>query len=264
MNWNWEIVGVFAVFYVPTIGFAINGLIQLLTSKDERKKNKGLLKFSFGLVGTAIVTILMLLALANDEGDEPSPSEPIESVSESIHTEIIPSSDDSNFRRNMVCTGGTYTGYVDQESGQPDGKGTMVYTDGNKYNGEWKNGQCHGDGEMIYANGDTYDGQWQNGVKSGYGVYTWSNGQVYKGDYKNDLRDGEGEYIGWTGFITDQGGWKGNYYGTSAGDVFEGSGKFEFDNGDRFVGTFHNNEFWVGMYTYRDGTQRKIDMGPID
>ena len=118
---------------------------------------------------------------------------------------------------------------MDQESKQPNGEGIMEYINGDIYDGERLNSQRHGNGIMIYAGGETYDGEWQ--------------------------------YIGWTAFQTGHGGWRGNYYGTSVGDVFEGYGSFEFDNGDRFEGIFHNNEFWQGMYTYHDGTQRKIDMG---
>lgn len=150
---------------------------------------------------------------------------------------------------------------MDQESKQPNGEGIMEYINGDIYDGERLNSQRHGNGIMIYAGGETYDGEWQYGAKDGYGVYTWSTEETYRGSYKNDLRDGEGEYIGWTAFQTGHGGWRGNYYGTSVGDVFEGYGSFEFDNGDRFEGIFHNNEFWQGMYTYHDGTQRKIDMG---
>lgn len=265
---NLEVIAnIFAILYVPTIGFAVKGFIQYVTNEDGPKKRRGKLSLLLGGIGTAIVTILLftviwIMCIKGDNNDNSHlypllPSEPSNEPSSELPSEPA----DSIFRKNMVCSGGTYTGFVDQVHKEPNGTGTMEYFNGDRYNGEWENGQCHGDGEMAYANGDMYSGEWKCGEKNGYGVYTWSDGRVYKGNYKNDLRDGEGEYHGWTGFTTERGGWTGTYYGTSVDDIFEGDGIFEFDNGDRFDGTFHNNEFWIGTFTYHDGTQDKIDKG---
>ena len=253
---NWEVIAnIFVVLYIPTIGFAVKGLIQYVTSEDGPKKKQGQLSFFFGVVGAVIVTILLIAVIIWAKViDDPS-SNPSSNPS-SEPTDFI-------FQKNMTYSGGTYTGYVDQVHKEPNGNGTMEYFNGDRYIGEWENGQRHGDGEMLYANGDVYSGEWAFGAKNGYGVYTWSDGRVYEGNYKNDLRDGKGEYRGWTGFTTVHGGWKGTYYGTSVGNIFEGDGIFEFDNGDRFEGTFHNNEFWQGTITYHDGTQSKVDKGRV-
>lgn len=37
---------------------------------------------------------------------------------------------------------------------QVHGKGTLVYTYGDKYVGEWMDAKKHGEGELIYSNGD--------------------------------------------------------------------------------------------------------------
>ncbi len=40
-----------------------------------------------------------------------------------------------------------------------------------------KNGQ----GEMLYANGDRYAGEWKNDMMEGYGEYHFFFGDVYRG-----------------------------------------------------------------------------------
>lgn len=264
MDWELVLIPVFITAFCSTVGFAVKGFLLYKTAENITEEKRGRMRCIAGVIGTFIVAIIMFIVIFSGGSDNPGPSESTESVNVTSN-QIESSSQDegSVFRRNAVFDVGTYTGYVDRESKLPSGQGIMEYIGGDKYDGEWLNGQRHGNGTMFYASGDTYDGEWCNGVKDGYGVYTWSTEEMYQGYYKNDLRDGEGAYIGWTGFQTDHGGWRGNYYGTSVGDVFEGYGKFEFDNGDLFEGVFHNNEFWQGMYTYHDGTQRKIDESQV-
>ena len=43
-----------------------------------------------------------------------------------------------------------------------DGRGTMTWPDGAKYEGEWKIGYACGSGAFFHADGDIYDGQWNN------------------------------------------------------------------------------------------------------
>ena len=38
----------------------------------------------------------------------------------------------------------------------------MIYNNGNKYDGEWKNDLKEGEGKMTYNNGDEYNGYWEN------------------------------------------------------------------------------------------------------
>ena len=102
------------------------------------------------------------------------------------------------------------------EKNEKHGKGKMTYSNGDVYDGEWKNNKRHGEGtitfqnkttykgrwindkingygEFKYFNGDSYEGTFHNGVKSGDGKMTYENGNVYKGFWKNDFRDGKGK-----------------------------------------------------------------------
>ena len=53
-----------------------------------------------------------------------------------------------------------------------------------KYQGEVENGVPNGLGFMIYPNGNKYVGSWKNGKKN-EGTYTWSKGDEYVGEYKD-------------------------------------------------------------------------------
>ena len=46
-----------------------------------------------------------------------------------------------------------------------DGKGTMQWSNGDRYTGEWKNGKPDGQGTMQWASGDEYVGVWKDGFR---------------------------------------------------------------------------------------------------
>jgi hypothetical protein len=44
-----------------------------------------------------------------------------------------------------------------------DGRGTIIWNDGRKYEGNWKKGQMDGFGKMNYNDGRCYEGNFENG-----------------------------------------------------------------------------------------------------
>ena len=52
------------------------------------------------------------------------------------------------------------------------------------YKGDVENGVPNGLGFLIYPNGNKYVGSWKNGKKN-EGTYTWSKGDEYVGEYKD-------------------------------------------------------------------------------
>ena len=46
-----------------------------------------------------------------------------------------------------------------------NGKGEYIYSNGDKYIGEFKDNVFHGHGCYINANGDTYEGEYRYGLK---------------------------------------------------------------------------------------------------
>ena len=73
-----------------------------------------------------------------------------------------------------------------------DSHGVSIWTDGRKYDGEWKDGKIHGRGVFTWANGDKYEGEYQNGKRNGRGKYTFMNGSNFEGNFVNGKRHGLG------------------------------------------------------------------------
>ena len=65
--------------------------------------------------------------------------------------------------------------------------GTILFSNGDKYSGQWSNGVMNGQGKMEFANnGDNYEGEWRDNKRHGQGTYTyagggWSSSEWYKG-----------------------------------------------------------------------------------
>jgi hypothetical protein len=58
----------------------------------------------------------------------------------------------------------------------------------------WKNSKREGKGLMIYSNGDVYEGSWQADLKHGYGILEKKNQDKYHGYWNNGLKEGQGYY----------------------------------------------------------------------
>ena len=49
---------------------------------------------------------------------------------------------------------------------------------------------CLGHGIAKYSNGDSYEGNFKDDVKSGEGVYEYACGDVYDGQWKDNKKNG--------------------------------------------------------------------------
>ena len=79
-----------------------------------------------------------------------------------------------------------------------EGVGILTYSDGDKYEGEWKDGQKNGQGTYTWSNGNKYVGEFKNGIQHGQGTLTFPNGKKFKGKWK----DGKP----WNGTVYDKDG----------------------------------------------------------
>ena len=81
--------------------------------------------------------------------------------------------------------------------GLREGKGIYKYTDGSIYDGEWKTGKQDGRGVYKLADGRVYDGEWKDGKQDGYGVGKDATGKViYDGQWKNGEPVKDGQAVG--------------------------------------------------------------------
>jgi len=66
---------------------------------------------------------------------------------------------------------GAYEGEVDAE-GRRQGRGRMIYESGCQFDGPYVDNRCHGDkGVYRWSDGDEYDGSWKDGERKGIGAF---------------------------------------------------------------------------------------------
>lgn len=84
--------------------------------------------------------------------------------------------------------------------------GVYQWSDGRKYEGEWKNNKMEGYGIFTWPDGRRYEGEYIDDKKEGKGVFYWPDGRKYDGDWKNGKQHGIGVYTSATG-KTKKGEW---------------------------------------------------------
>ena len=150
-----------------------------------------------------------------------------------------------------------------------NGKGTFIWPNGDKYNGNWKNQKPHGLGTFIWVNGTKYIGDWEFGIQNGQGTVTWTNGDKYIGGRKNGKADGQGTFIFANG-ITQSGEWKngnlierdssGKAIGCVEGNCDNGKGTGVWEKGFKYVGEWKmKNMHGFGIGTWPNGDRYEGD-----
>lgn len=125
------------------------------------------------------------------------------------------------------------------------GYGTIIWKNGDSYEGDFVADELTGRGKFTFAGGDVYEGELIGGVKEGYGKYTAADGSVYEGEFKNDKRHGKGIHIAADGSV---------YEGDFVEGVKEGSGKYVYATGDVYEGEFKGDlRHGKGKYTWANG-----------
>jgi hypothetical protein len=140
----------------------------------------------------AISMFVYVFWLTSKPESTPTPKIPPATVT-SVPAQSVPQATTGNTGCIGDCINGqgtlTYTSgdkYVGQfKNGQPDGQGTLFYINGNKYIGEFRKNIIDGQGVIIYANGDKYEGMLTNGMREGQGILTYANGGKYVGMWVN-------------------------------------------------------------------------------
>lgn len=95
----------------------------------------------------------------------------------------------------LVYDKGTYEGNFHED--MFNGRGRLVWKNGDVYEGDFLNGQRTGRGVLRFANGDVYEGDFFDARFHGNGVYRWTTGESYTGAFQ------EGRVVG-TGTVNYQ------------------------------------------------------------
>ncbi|KAG7367505.1 MORN repeat-containing protein [Nitzschia inconspicua] len=83
---------------------------------------------------------------------------------------------------------GMYTGAIDTTLRVPHGKGTMYYSDGGEYNGNWFQGVWSGFGTYSCPHTRaSFQGNFLDDIKNGLFVVTYQDGRLYDGEYQMDV-----------------------------------------------------------------------------
>ena len=146
---------------------------------------------------------------------------------------------------------GTYKGYILNDKREKNG--VMIFDNGAKYEGQWRNDKKNGKGIFTsshYYNcenyvGMKYEGEFKDDKFDGYGITMYTNGDKYEGEWKNNKQYGRGVVTYFCGEKYD-GEWKEG--------MFDGIGTFFLKNGERFEGKFKGNKYnGYGKYYYLNG-----------
>lgn len=151
-------------------------------------------------------------------------------------------------------------------SDQKDGKGVMVWSDGDRFEGEWiaykgvqrgtmfhasgnvytgdvaRNYSPHGKGRKVWKDGGcSYEGDWVDGKQHGEGVYRCPNGFVRTGSYRHDKPHGRSVVV-----YPDGQRYEGLW---SAGRREDPAGTIRFASGNEYKGPFVDDKRdGVGWY----------------
>ncbi|KAK9079346.1 hypothetical protein SSX86_001017 [Deinandra increscens subsp. villosa] len=150
----------------------------------------------------------------------------------------------------------------------PEGTGKYVWSNGCRYDGEWRRGIWHGYGKLHWPSGASYEGEFSGGYMQGTGTYVRADKLVYKGRWRLNRKHGLGYQVFPSGDVFE-GSWiqgspdgpgkytwaNGNEYsGNMKGGKMSGKGVFKWTNGDSYEGSWSNGVMHgFGAYTWADG-----------
>ena len=153
-----------------------------------------------------------------------------------------------------------------------DGRGILMFEDGSRYSGEFKNEIRTGYGGLELEDGSTYSGDFVNNLYHGQGTIRLQDGTEYQGVFDKGKMEGEinirfasghqfigrfkhGEVVEDQGRVIFPNNSRGNCVD---GNCIEGEGTLELDNGSLYEGAFLNcSRHGYGVYTFETGAVYK-------
>eukprot|EP00996_Jenningsia_fusiforme_P001868 NODE_2724_length_1134_cov_83.926267_g2501_i0.p1 GENE.NODE_2724_length_1134_cov_83.926267_g2501_i0~~NODE_2724_length_1134_cov_83.926267_g2501_i0.p1 ORF type:complete len:344 (-),score=71.99 NODE_2724_length_1134_cov_83.926267_g2501_i0:102-1052(-) len=136
---------------------------------------------------------------------------------------------------------GSYEG--DWNESLKQGKGTFLWTNGDKYVGDWSNDNMNGTGQFSWSNGKNYEGHFCDGQRHGVGILNFPGGAKYEGQWKADKCHGKGRYTEDAGV----------YEGDWADNQKHGHGIFKYKNGQVYDGQWEHDKKTKGYVWTPDG-----------
>ena len=72
--------------------------------------------------------------------------------------------------------------------------GKEEWSNGHRYEGEFKDNKRNGKGVYYWPSGARYEGEFKDGQENGKGVHYWPDGHRYEGEFKDGQENGKGVY----------------------------------------------------------------------
>jgi hypothetical protein len=127
--------------------------------------------------------------------------------------------------------GNTYNGYF--KDGKAEGVGITTFTDGQKDIAEYHLDKCNGCVKTEFANGNKFWGEYKDDKKEGYGIFEWANGDRYIGQWMKKNMHGYGIFRWASGEV---------YYGQRKENKKEGYAYWKASNGTEYYGQWKNGK----------------------
>ncbi|MFN6530832.1 protein kinase domain-containing protein [Nostoc sp. ChiSLP03a] len=174
-----------------------------VSPRKPESTNRRIFGFNRILAGTVIgVGVVTMLALSYfPKQQSPQKTEKIEKTQKTEQFISLPCSSEltslpSTRKPDIKFSDGTeYYGARDKNN-KLFGKGVMIFKNGSRYDGEFKNNQRNGCGIFSYSPNTSfykdYVGQFVNDKFEGLGKIRWKDGREYRGNFKAGHCDGQG------------------------------------------------------------------------
>lgn len=131
-----------------------------------------------------------------------------------------------------------------------EGRGRLLTSELNIYEGEFKNDFFNFEGHMKSEEGMTLRGTFKNLRITGVGHEEWVNGTKYHGYFEEGVKKGRGKLV----WENDNKSKEESYEGEFANDVFEGNGTYCWGNQKKYIGQWKNGQMHgEGIFTWKDG-----------
>lgn len=145
-------------------------------------------------VGAGILVMLVLapFILLRTKTTENFTQLPCDAELSSLSLPPLPDKPDREFKN-----GTRFYGSFDQNN-KLTGKGILLFKDGNRYDGEFKNDKRDGCGRYSFltktSSHQYYVGEYVEDKRNGLGRLRWKNGDEYRGNFKKERCDGYGVF----------------------------------------------------------------------
>lgn len=158
-----------------------------------------------------------------------------------------------NYQNTVRMAEGVYCGPLvngtRDTSSFPGVYGKMWYSNGDRFQGEWRKSRRNGLGISFYHKGDKYVGEFREDQQSGWGISFFHNGDKYVGHWLK----GEFNGLGTNDYHNGD-----KYVGEWLNGNFSGHGTSAYHTGNSYVGEWlHGLPNGAGVWSYAGGVSSK-------